>query len=232
VTSNQGSSPNIEWNLPDDVEHPAWRAKRALARSMRELCDLVVTTEASPEALDQARRAIDAQRAALEAAPQKTNREAFRDGSFFAEPSRYKDRTAMIGHSNPIAQPLRMRVEGEGEGEGALLVGEITCGHGYGGAPGLVHGGLVAAFLDEILGHVGIRLGAGLVTSTLEIRYLKPTPLEVPLRVEGWLVGHEGRRYQTAGQVVADGVVTAKAKGTFVDVRGERFQKLFEELGG
>ncbi len=227
MTERPRPTPDDSWNPPDTVEDAAWREKRALARAVRALADLVVSTEASPEALARAREAIDAERARLEAAaPAKTSREAFRDGSFFATPMLYKDRTAMIGHSNPVAAPLRMRVEDD------KVIGEITCGQSYGGAPGLVHGGLVAAFLDEVLGHVGIRLGAGVVTSTLELRYLKPTPLEVPLRVEGWLVSREGRRFHTAGQVVVEGVVTAKAEGTFVDVRGEHFQKIFDGIGG
>ena len=46
------------------------------------------------------------------------------------------------------------------------------------GAPGIVHGGIVAALLDEACGQVARLATSPAVTSRLEIRYLAPVPVD------------------------------------------------------
>lgn len=59
--------------------------------------------------------------------------------------------------------------------------GRVRFGRDHQGAPGLVHGGLLATLLDETMGTVpyeepGIRL-----TSEMRVRYLRRTPIETDL---------------------------------------------------
>ncbi len=203
--------------LPDEVESPTWAARRRFAASLRALEALCVTTVASAEAIDAARREVDAIAAALRAHGTRSAREALRDGSLEAAPLEWADRGAMQGRANPIAPPVRIGEEGD------RVIGEVVFEAQHGGAPGLVHGGLVATLLDEVLGHVAIRRGTPVATAMLDVRYVAPTPLDVPLRCEAWLVRQTGRRWFVAGEIRAEGVVTARAEGVFVDVRGSKF---------
>ena len=78
---------------------------------------------------------------------------------------------SLIGRSNPVALPVRFWVED------GVVHGRATFGPLYCGAPDLVHGGVVAAVMDELLGVANVVNGRGAMTGTLTIRYLKPTPL-------------------------------------------------------
>lgn len=227
MTALPPPSLDADWKIPPaadvPVEDPLWRAKRELAGVLRELNHLCVTTRAEPSELAALRAKLEEVRTSLDGGPHKTSREAFRDRSFFDAQLQYVDQGAMLGHSNPIAAPLTLREEA---GE---VVGEVTLQSAHGGAPGFVHGGIVATLLDEVLGHAAICRGAGVVTATLTVRYHAPTPLHTPLRCVGRVVGFTGRRYQTSGEIYAGDKKTASAKGTFVDVRGDKFTSIFDD---
>ena len=45
----------------------------------------------------------------------------------------------------------------------------------------------------------------------------------MPLRCEGYIAEHSGRRFKLKGQVLAGTTRTASAEGIFVDVSGDRF---------
>ena len=60
-------------------------------------------------------------------------------------------------------------------------------GTAYEGPPGSVHGGVVAAMFDEVLGMTQSLSGQPGMTGTLRIRYRRPTPLHRELRFEGTL---------------------------------------------
>ena len=54
------------------------------------------------------------------------------------------------------------------------------------GPPGAVHGGIVAAYLDEVLAGAAVHhTGRLYVTGELSVRYVKPTPVECPLLGRG-----------------------------------------------
>ena len=56
----------------------------------------------------------------------------------------------------------------------------------YEGPPGAVHGGIVAAYLDEVLAGAAVHhTGRLYVTGELSVRYVKPTPVERPLLGRG-----------------------------------------------
>lgn len=72
----------------------------------------------------------------------------------------------------------------------------------YEGPPGAAHGGIVAAYLDEVLsGTVARAIGRSAVTGELTVRYVKPVPTATPLLGRGWLVADHGRYVDVAGQL-------------------------------
>lgn len=79
------------------------------------------------------------------------------------------------------------------------------------GYDGIMHGGIVSTLLDEIMARYLYAKGMDAVTARLEIRFIKPTPIGVPLLIKGWIVRSKGRIFETEGTVeLADGTVTAQ----------------------
>jgi hypothetical protein len=120
------------------------------------------------------------------------------------------------GRSNAIAPPVRLTVV-DGAG-GAHIEGEVSFGSAYEGPPGHVHGGLVAAMFDELLGFA--QLGPGF-TATLTVRYLRPTPLNRRLTLRAAVEHIDGRKRTIRGTCELDGVVLSEAEGLFIAPRSD-----------
>jgi hypothetical protein len=79
------------------------------------------------------------------------------------------------GRANPLGMAMTVcRV-------GSTALGTTTLGPGFEGAPRRAHGGVVAAILDELMGHVLPIIGEVAYTAHLSIDYVAPTPMGVPL---------------------------------------------------
>jgi acyl-coenzyme A thioesterase PaaI-like protein len=89
--------------------------------------------------------------------------------------------------------------------------------------PGLVHGGLVAAALDEACGLLATWYRFPCVTGRLFVHYRRPVPINADLRVHAAIEREQGRRIYARGEL-RDGVeVLASARATFVHVSLEHF---------
>jgi acyl-coenzyme A thioesterase PaaI-like protein len=209
------------WEIPEEVGAEAWTEKRRAAASLRALLDRFVESDADAETF----RAIHAQAEAmlgeLAAQPSSKSGELFKSGAFFERHLEMKDRSVMVGLSNPVSPVIRVTREGE------KVIGRLSLDARYSGAPGFCHGGIVATVLDEILGHAAIVNGYGVVTQSLTVRYLRPTLLERETYCEAHIREVKGDRVVCVGDLYVDGKRTASAQGVFVDVKGERFQKIF-----
>ncbi len=87
----------------------------------------------------------------------------------------------------------------------------------YRGFAGVLHGGIIAAALDETLAWAAILLADVMVlTAKLDLRYRAPAPSDRELRVTGRLVERRGRRLVLEGEVTADGAILAEASGLFL----------------
>ena len=113
---------------------------------------------------------------------------------------------------------LRVRVFKEHGG----VVSPIVVPKVYEGPPGAVHGGIVAAYLDEVLGASCVAAsGRVSVTGELTVRYVRPVPSETPLLGRARAVDN-GRHADADGvlEILATGEVVATARGRFVHVPG------------
>lgn len=115
------------------------------------------------------------------------------------------------GRSNPVSPPVQLTVVEDPAG--AHIEGEVTFGPAYEGPPGHVHGGLIAAVFDELLGFAQQEPG---FTATLTVRYLRPTPLNRRLRLWAAVERVEGRKRTIRGRCELDGAVLAEAEGLFI----------------
>ena len=89
--------------------------------------------------------------------------------------------------------------------------------------PGIVHGGLVAAALDEAAGLLATWYRFPTVTARIFVRYRRPVPINADLRLAAWIRNVRGRRIHVGADLRADGAVLAEARGAFLHVPLEHF---------
>ena len=117
----------------------------------------------------------------------------------------------VCGAKNPYGLHLQCRYE-----DGVALA-EVKIPGQYAGYPGVVHGGIVTALLDEIMAKAIEQTGVWSVTANLEVRFRNPVPTESMLYLRGEIAKGGGKIFRTKGSVsLEDGTVAAEATGVFV----------------
>jgi len=95
----------------------------------------------------------------------------------------------------------------------------------YQGWPGVVHGGIIASLLDEVMARVYMNDSTGnrlMMTAKLDIRYRKPVKTESMIQIIGYPVEDKGRVATARGELVDDdGVVLAEANSVLVQAPEE-----------
>jgi uncharacterized protein (TIGR00369 family) len=109
----------------------------------------------------------------------------------------------------------------------ARFVCRFRLGKRYTGPPGHAHGGVIATVLDEAMGKVNKLRHVVALTSTITVDYLKPVPLNQPLRVESRELRVRGRYHTNAAEILdAKGQILAHSQGVFVAIDpARRFAK-------
>ncbi len=104
--------------------------------------------------------------------------------------------------------------------------GRVRLDHGYVGAPGWVHGGMVSALMDQLMGFILISQGDPCVTQSLTIHYDRPTPSHQDLLFRAWIEKEEGRRVHLRGEVKAGDEVSARGEAIFVRFDAKLFGRM------
>jgi acyl-coenzyme A thioesterase PaaI-like protein len=120
-------------------------------------------------------------------------------------------RTCFVcGRDNPIG----LKVQWEQHPEAGEIRGAVTVPEHFNGYPGVAHGGVVAALLDETAGRTILMDGGFedlMVTAKLEVRYRRPTPTGVGIEVVGRLKRRSAARAEAEAELrLPDGTVTAR----------------------
>ncbi|EFL22713.1 thioesterase [Streptomyces himastatinicus ATCC 53653] len=120
---------------------------------------------------------------------------------------------------------LRLRVRA---GEGVGLTAEFTVDAAHQGAPGLAHGGVLTAALDETLGSLNWLQRVIAVTGRLETDFVRPVPVGTVLHLEARVTAVHGRKIYCAatGRIGGpEGPVAVRAEALFIEVRVDHFIK-------
>ncbi len=115
------------------------------------------------------------------------------------------------------------------------VTAEYTVQEQFQGYPGVVHGGVVAAMLDEVTGRaqMGSEPTRFMYTARLDIRFRKNVPIGVPLRLVGKAIKSKGRTATSKGVIYSpDGEILAEAEALLVDLPQETLERAdLEALG-
>src|SRR5438128_7662214 len=95
------------------------------------------------------------------------------------------------GKNNPDGMRLRFTYDEER----GCYVCRFRLDKRYTGPPGHCHGGIIATILDEAMGKVNKLREVVALTSQIAVNYLKPVPLNKPLRVASREVRVPGRQH-------------------------------------
>ncbi|MGE0383926.1 MAG: PaaI family thioesterase [Gammaproteobacteria bacterium] len=138
-------------------------------------------------------------------------------GSDFQLPPRPDGQVAMCGACKRLGR-CRLGLTREELDADGVMHARIRCPADHEGGPNVAHGGWTASILDEVLGHVPILNGQLAVTGTLEVRFIRPVPIERELEARAWIERREPRRWYIAGELrlSSTGATLASARGAWV----------------
>lgn len=136
----------------------------------------------------------------------------------------------VCGRKNPHGLYMTFFDNGQNE-----VYSDYTVPPAFQGYPGVVHGGIVAAMLDEVVARVSMISDHHhfMMSVKLEVKYRHPVPTEVPLRVVGRIERLRGRLGKAVGEIyLSDGQLVAESAMTLADIPLELLQQAnLEALG-
>jgi acyl-coenzyme A thioesterase PaaI-like protein len=91
------------------------------------------------------------------------------------------------------------------------------------GGPGIVHGGVVSAALDEGCGLLATWYRFPAVTVRIFVRYRRPVPINTELLLRARIDDGHGRRIHTSAELFDGHEPLAEARGAFLHVPLEHF---------
>ena len=223
-----GSGDGDEGWLDDETSPEAVAEEQRLADQLRRIIHRLVLVRPDAEEL---RRAADGAQAFADQLdrlrPRSGTGEVSEAGLRPNDPIRH---SPLSGTSNPLAPPMvswRI-VEGPDGPDGRRTEGTVRFGAAYEGPPGHVHGGLLAATFDELLGRSQLVPG---FTGSLTVHYRRPAPLNRELQLRAWVDRVEGRKRWLRGTCCLDEVLLCEAEGLFIAPReGANLQGILASL--
>lgn len=196
---------------PEEVERQA-ALFGPLAQAVRDLADVAIRTEVDDDTVREAT-------AELEAIAERLRKQQS-DGPYGV---RFNNQghgrawgNAVVGLRNAVAPPLRIEHDASGR-----AWSDFHLGAAYEGPPGLVHGGVSALILDQMLGQAAGAGGKPGMTGTLTLRYRRGTPLG-DLRSEAHIDRVEGIKTYAVGHIADAEGITVEAEGVFILPRWAR----------
>jgi uncharacterized protein (TIGR00369 family) len=130
------------------------------------------------------------------------------------------------GKNNPDGMHLRFTYDEDRD----CFISRFRLSKRYTGPPGHCHGGIIATILDEAMGKVNKLRHVIALTSEITIQYLKPVPLNKPLRVESREVKVTGRQHVNMAEILnRKGEVLASGRGIFIAIDPQKMFAKFVE---
>ena len=137
----------------------------------------------------------------------------------------------VCGLENPIGLHMHFYETAPDE-----VTAEYTAPENYQGYPGILHGGITAAILDEATGRAFMgsdpKASNFMYTAELKVKYKKKVPVGQPLKI----VGRRGKRIRWTAEATGaiydmNGILLAEASAILVDLPEQLPAEDLERLG-
>ena len=116
----------------------------------------------------------------------------------------------------------RLRVRHFVAEDGTTVIAKVWFGPRTEGPPGHVHGGAMAAIMDEIMGLACWHNQLVVVAANLSFDYRNMLPLRSETEVEARIIKVEDRKVHTKSVLrLPDGTVVTEGRGLFIDVKAK-----------
>ena len=202
----------------DEVTDPTSAGTRArtrrLATELRGLVTDVIDRDLSSDAVDELIAGVEH----LRTRAVGPKRRRYYDRELLGSPSdSFIDYSPISGRSHPWAIPMVVEPAVSAEGTPGVRA-VLRIGPTHEGPPRGVHGGVIAAVFDELLGHAQSQHGIQALTASLTARYRSVTPIDEELEFFAQVVHSNGRRWDGRAWCSVGSTVTAEAHALFVGV--------------
>ena len=211
----------------DDLDPAQLTSHESLVAAVRDLNLAVGTTLLDATRLDEVSAAVaELTRVLVKESTERVVRARFlapRERALLGEPVRLHQLNpalpgleVVLGHDDgPAALASALA---DGDPTGLTATAELTVTGLHEGPPDSVHGGIISFLMDCMLGVLVQATGIPSVTGTLDLRYLRRTPLDEPVTLRARVVRRDGRKIFTEGAVEHAEVRSVEASGLFVAV--------------
>lgn len=127
----------------------------------------------------------------------------------------------VCGRDNPIGLHMQFYADADG-----CVYADYVPRDEQQGYPGVIHGGILTAMLDELIGRTAIASDLWCMTAKLEMRFRKPVPIGEPLRLKGEITKKTGHLLEGRGEIrLSDGSLAVEARGTYLRIPDEQLEQ-------
>ena len=187
-------------------------ALRELTDELRQLTNLCCTLNADEQTLVSLASEIRTARLRAEEHSEHRLLEFFRT-SVVDDPTDGMQPYSPVGGShNAVTPPINYRKIDE------RIIGEVMYGLAHEGPARCVHGGILSAVFDQLMGITCVTFGRPGFTANLDVKYRLPTPLERKLEFHAWIEKIDGKKTFVHAECVAEGAsqIFCEAQGLFI----------------
>jgi uncharacterized protein (TIGR00369 family) len=116
----------------------------------------------------------------------------------------------VCGEKNEKGMHLDFEMSSEGTARVDYIIPAYFQGYRH-----VIHGGIVATLLDEVMAKACLAAGLNAFTAEITVKFLKPVPAESPLRLEGHVKEKRHRLINTEGSLSVGKEICATAEAKF-----------------
>ena len=127
----------------------------------------------------------------------------------------------VCGMENPIGLKAFFYDDDDGR-----VIAKFTPREEHQGYPGVVHGGIISALMDEAIGRVVTSLDIWAVTAKLELKFRQHVPLGKQFTITSELIRLRSRSFEAKGELrLADGTVAVEGYGVYIRLPEEEIER-------
>jgi uncharacterized protein (TIGR00369 family) len=123
-------------------------------------------------------------------------------------------RCLLCGNMNPKSLKLSFHVEEDG-----VVKTRFTAKAELQGYEGILHGGVIAALLDEAMTHCLFHQGIRAFTGELQVRFVRPVACNMFLEIKAWVLSSRPPFYLLKAEITVDKNIMAWSKAKYMQRR-------------